>query len=156
MSAKAALAAILVAIPAAPALAQGFYLPVSTPSAGQDEFRASDGTTCRSTMDGTKRVEVGTFATGTRTDAGSNYNLPGHVSVTPAQGNMGVYGRFAWSLDATPSRIDCNKLYQLELEKRQLEVEMMKRSLSVAERQLDEAKAKPARKTRGGQGGPPL
>lgn len=118
----------------------GFYLPAAAPSSGQDEFRAADGTTCRSSMDGTKRVEVGTFGSGGRADSNQLYGMPAYYSSAPPT-NAGVYGRFTMSLDAQPSRMDCNKLFELELERRRLEVELMKRSLVAADRKLDEIKA---------------
>lgn len=132
----------------------GFYLPTPTPSPGQDEFRASDGTSCRTTMDGSKRVEVGTFATGGQRQDNS-YNLPGYLA-SPTQGNVGIYGRYTWSLDARPMRMDCNRLYQLEIEKREIEIQIMRRSLSVTDKKLDDVKKYPAK--RGKQPGsmPPL
>jgi hypothetical protein len=134
----------------------GFYLPNATPSYGQDEFRASDGTSCRSTM------EAGTFATGgNQSGGGSNYGLPGYVS-NPTQGNIGVYGRFTWSLDAKPNRMDCTKLYELEIEKKQLELELLRQQVQVArqgmrdaDQQLSEAKKKPTPQRRTALAGPP-
>ncbi|MDB5593865.1 MAG: hypothetical protein JWM36_826 [Hyphomicrobiales bacterium] len=122
------------------AQATGFYLPSSSPSYGQDEFRSSDGTSCRTTMDGTKRMEVGTFASGgsQTANSGTNYGLPGYVA-NPAQGNMGVYGKFSWSLDARPTRMDCNKLYELELEKKQIELELLKQQMRVAKQSMQQA-----------------
>ncbi len=138
---------ILLWLASSGAMAQtGLYLPAAVPSPGQDEFRASDGTSCRTTMDGSKRVEVGTFATGGQ-QAGNNYSLPGYAS-NPAQSNVGVYGRYTWTLDAKTDRMDCNKLFQLEIEKKQIEIEMMKQSLKAAETQLDAVKAnRPRRAT---------
>ena len=106
-------------------------------------------------MDGMKRMEAGTFATGGRAETGSGYGLPGYVSATPAQGNVGVYGRFTWSLDARPDRMDCNKLYELELEKKRLELEVMKRSVVTADQRLDEVKRKPVKKAKGSGSLPP-
>jgi hypothetical protein len=108
-------------VPTATMAQQGFYLPAPVTSPGQDEFRSSDGTTCRNTMDGSKRIEVGTFASGNQTADGPSF-VPGYGS-TPAQGNVGVYGRFTMSLDAQKDRIDCGKLFKLELEKKQLELD---------------------------------
>lgn len=141
---------------ASPSAQTGFYLPTTAPSYGQDEFRAADGTTCRSTMDGTRRIEVGTFASGSRIDSANPYGLPGYVT-SPNNGNAGVYGRFAMSLDAAPKRMNCNRLYELEIEKRELEVEMMKRSLRAADQRLDElSAARPKTKlAKTGRGLPP-
>lgn len=145
---------LLMLVLATPSTAQtGFYLPAPVTSPGQDEFRASDGTSCRSTMDGAKRVEVGTFATGAQQH--SSYDLPGYVA-PPRNANIGVYGRFTWSLDSNPERIDCSKLFQLELEKKQLEVEMLKQSLRAAEQQLQAAKRQPVEKIKVARGVPPL
>lgn len=135
-------AAILLCFAASPAFAQaGFYLPTSVASYGQDEFRAADGTTCRSTMDGTKRIEIGAFGSGNRVD-NNPYALPGYSYGNQGNGgNAGVYGRFSMSLDAAPDRMNCNTLYKLELERRTLELELMKRSLVSADRRLDELKS---------------
>lgn len=123
----------------------GFYLPSSPTSAGQDEFHAADGTSCRTTMDGMKRVEVGSYGTGGDNPYGTTYGYAyPYGSITggklPTQKNGGVYARFSMSLDASPSRMDCNKLYELELERRRLEIEMMKRSLASTDQKLDELK----------------
>jgi hypothetical protein len=156
---------IAAAILPSSALAQstGFYLPNASPSYGQDEFRASDGTSCRTTMDGTKRMEVGTFATGgNQTANGTNYGLPGYLT-PPTQGNLGVYGRFSWSLDAMPQRMDCTKLYELEIEKKKIELELLKQQVRVAKQglkqadeQLDDLKRLPAKVRKTANSAPPL
>ncbi|MCJ2009370.1 hypothetical protein [Methylobacterium sp. J-092] len=125
----------------------GFYLPSSPTSAGQDEFHAADGTSCRTTMDGMKRMEVGSYGAGGDNLYGSaySYSYPyGSTTATkqPTQKNGGVYARFSMSLDASPSRMDCNKLYELELERRRLEIEVMKRSLASTDQKLDDLKRK--------------
>jgi hypothetical protein len=166
------ISSLVLVLASAPAMAQqGFYLPAPVTSPGQDEFRASDGTTCRTTMDGTKRLEVGTFASGNQTAGGSNF-IPGYGS-SPGQANVGVYGRFSMSLDGNRERMDCSQLFKLELEKKQLELDLMKQSLRAANQQLDELKrsgreaedsnppANPVKKVRGttearARGIPPL
>lgn len=49
----------------------------------------------------------------------------------------------------------CNKLYELELEKRRLEVDVMKRSLAAADQKLDDLKSRPVRRAKGSGGVPP-
>ena len=140
------LSVLILAATALPGRAQtGVYLPTSPTSYGQDEFRTADGTTCRSSMDGTKRVEVGTYVSGARTPFSNGYILPTNYDM-PTQGNAGVYGRFTMSLDATPDRIDCKRLFNLEMEKRELELEVMKRSLHVADERLDALRAERRRR----------
>jgi hypothetical protein len=130
--------AILLAAASAPAMAQtGFYLPTSTPPAGQDEFRSADGTSCKTTMDGARRVELGAFGSGGRDDQrNSLYALPDYGR-SPSNSSLGVYGRYVMSLDAPSQRMDCSKLYELELERRRLEVELMRRNLTGADERLD-------------------
>lgn len=143
---RASLLLALAVLPfASPAFGQtGFYLPSGVASYGQDEFRAADGTTCRSTMDGTKRIELGAFGSGNRVDS-NPYALPGYSYGNQGNGgNAGVYGRFSMSLDASPERMNCNALYKLEIERRTLELEMMKRSLVAADRKLDELRSSEA------------
>lgn len=165
---------LVLGLASAPAMAQqGFYLPAPVTSPGQDEFRSSDGTSCRTTMDGTKRIEVGTFASGNQAAGPSGSFVPGYASSNPSQANVGVYGRFTMSLDASRERIDCNQLFRLELEKKQIELDMMKQSLRAANQQLDDLKrsaqqgepsdpqSQPAKKSKGtavanSRGQPPL
>jgi hypothetical protein len=145
--------AVAMVLASGPAAAQsGFYLPTPAPSPGQDEFRASDGTTCRTTMDGTKRMEVGTFATAQRGD--NRYALPSYLPEA-SQGNLGAYGRFTWSLDASPSRMDCHELYQLEIEKKKLELEMLKQSIRSAEQKLEAVQTQPVKRKPGSGRAPP-
>lgn len=151
MTPRALLTAFFFCLVAGPAFAQsgsGFYLPVAPTSYGQDEFRAADGTTCRSSMDGTKRVEVGAFGSGGKADD-NNYALPGYTYAGNQGRTAGVYGRFSMSLDASPDRMNCNTLYKLELERRALELELMKRSLVDADRRLDQLKQSRAEESAG-------
>jgi hypothetical protein len=117
------------------ASAQGVILPPSTPSFGQDEFHASDGTSCRSSMDGAKRIEAAAYGTGSRYNDHRREGLFNGFSQDPTQ-NVGAYVRFSISLDARKKRMDCNRLYELELHKRELELNMMKQSLQAAEEKL--------------------
>jgi hypothetical protein len=150
----------------------GFYLPTGPSSSGQDEFHAADGTSCRTTMDGTKRLEVGSYGSGGDNLNSSNYPynynyVTGYGSRQPPQKNGGVYARFTMSLDASRSRMDCNKLYELEIERRRLEIELMKRNLVSSDQKLDDLKrrapepnpvaSRPAKNQMGLRGGyPPL
>ena len=92
----------------------GFSLPgVSSPS-GFDEVRASDGTTCRSSL-------------GNR---GAYLDVGGIASENGGRIRDGaVYGRLIVPLGEKPARIDCRNLYQMEIERLRLEVKAMKASL---------------------------
>lgn len=114
---------------------QGLLLPPSTPSYGQDEFQSSDGTSCRTSMDGSKRVEAGAFGTGAEYRDGRG--IPVTTFNREPSSNVGAYVRFSIALDAPRSRMDCRKLYELELEKKRLELDMVKQSLRASEEKIE-------------------
>lgn len=162
---------VLVCVSTVAQAQSGFSMPTGSASVGQDEFHAADGTSCRTTMDGMKRLEVGSYGSGGDNLSSSAY-LYGYPygsslgSRLPSQKSGGVYARFSMSLDASHNRMDCNKLYELELERRRLEIEIMKRSLVGPDQRLNELKQqsvqdpRPTRETKstsGLRGGyPPL
>lgn len=116
------------------AYGQGLVLPPSVPTFGSDEFHASDGTSCKSSMDGAKRVEAGAFGTGSSYDS-RTVAQPYIFPQEPSQ-NVGAYVRFSVSLDARKKRMDCSRLYEIELQKKQLELEVLRQSLTAAEEKL--------------------
>lgn len=123
--------------------AQGIVLPPSIPSFGQDEFHASDGTSCRSSMDGARRIEAGAYGISAREAEPYRDNSLSDFTRDPSQ-NVGVYVRFTMSLDARRTRIDCNRLYELELAKKNLELNMMQQSLKTAEEKIRTLETKSA------------
>ncbi len=92
----------------------GFSLPgVSLPQA-QDEVRAADGTTCRSAVSGSGAyLDIGVV--------GGNGATPGGVA---------TYGRVVVPLGRKPPRLDCSKLYALEVERLQMEIRLLKMGLA--------------------------
>lgn len=91
----------------------GFSLPgVSLPQ-GQDEVRAADGTTCRSAISGN----------------GAYLDL-GVIGGSGAAGTMATYGRVVIPLGRSPGRLDCSRLYALEVERLQMELRLLKMGLA--------------------------
>jgi hypothetical protein len=92
----------------------GFTLPgVSLPQ-GQDEVRAADGTTCRSSVSGTGAyLDIGVIR-------GNN----------SASNDLATYRRVVIPIGRNPKRIDCSKLYQLEVERLQMELKLLKMGLA--------------------------
>ncbi|OHV68522.1 hypothetical protein LCM4577_06410 [Mesorhizobium sp. LCM 4577] len=91
----------------------GFSLPgVSLPQ-GQDEVHASDGTTCRSAVSGS----------GAYLDLGV---IRGNNSSNQANSDIATYGRVVIPIGRTPKRVDCSRLYELEVERLQLELKLLK------------------------------
>jgi len=120
-------AAVLgVALLAAPAAAEdiyhlqqsqtGFTLPgVSLPQ-GQDEVRAADGTTCRSAVSGSGAyVDVGVI----RGNGNNSFDV----------GDLATYGRVVVPIGRQQSRLNCNRLYELEVERLQMELRLLKMGL---------------------------
>lgn len=92
----------------------GFTLPgVATPN-GYDEIRAADGTTCHSSM-----------------SSGGSYFDTGVISdsLTAADKSLSAYGRLVIPLGERPKRLNCDRLYQLELRRLQLEVKLLEQGL---------------------------
>jgi hypothetical protein len=90
----------------------GFSLPGVTLPQGTDEVRAADGTSCRSAVGGNGAyLDVGVI--GTKRTADDN----------------AYYGRVVVPLGKSPKRLDCSKLYELEVERLKLELELAKAGL---------------------------
>ena len=92
----------------------GFNLPGVTLPQGQDEVHAADGTTCRSAVSGS-----GTYLDIGAIDSGMN-----------AAGNIATYARVVIPLGKQASRLDCAKLYELEVERLTLELRLLKMGTS--------------------------
>ena len=90
----------------------GLQLPQVPQPNGQDEIRAADGTTCRSSMASNNAyVDVGAIG-------GANGN---------GEFDSGtVYGRLIIPLGDIPKRLDCSSLYNLEIERLKGEIALMR------------------------------
>ncbi|WP_320409369.1 MULTISPECIES: hypothetical protein [unclassified Aureimonas] len=95
---------------------RGFNLPGVTLPQGQDEVHAADGTTCRSAVGGS----------GTYLDVGAIKDSLGQRG----SDDVATYARVVIPLGARSSRLDCAKLYALEVERLQLELKLLKMGLS--------------------------
>jgi hypothetical protein len=87
----------------------GFTLPGVTLSQGTDEVRAADGTSCRSAVGG----------------AGAYVDM-GMIGKQGVANNGAYYGRVVVPLGKGSKRLDCSKLYELEVERLKLELELAK------------------------------
>lgn len=116
-TAHVALLAALVGFSTAPAEAgdvynlnqTGFTLPGVALPQGQDEVRAADGTTCRSSISGS-----------------GAYLDVGVVGGRSSSEGMSTYGRVVIPLGRRPSRLDCARLYALEVERLEMEIRLLK------------------------------
>lgn len=94
----------------------GFNLPgVSLPQ-GHDEVRAADGTTCRSAVSGN----------GAYLDMG----FIGNPEQSNTDGSVAAYTRVVIPLGEKRGRVDCRKLYDLEVRRLEIELKLMELGLN--------------------------
>lgn len=105
------------------AFADSSSLNLQLPNASQnyqsDKFRAGD-LDCSNAIGGSTNVEFGV----TGVIGATNDTLDG------ATKDIGVYARIIVPLDGPRERINCNTLYQLELQKKRLEVQQLQQELN--------------------------
>jgi hypothetical protein len=95
----------------------GFNLPGVSLSQGHDEVRAADGTTCRSAVGGSGAyMDVGIIGNPEQDYSGNS--------------SMSAYGRIVVPLGKLPKRIDCSKLYDLEVQRLELELKLAQMGLN--------------------------
>jgi hypothetical protein len=105
------------------AFADSSSLNLQLPSGGgnyqSDKFRAGD-LDCSNAIGGSTNVEFGVTGI-VGTDDGT---------IGTDSKDIGVYARIIVPLDGPRERINCNTLYQLELQKKRLEVQKLKEELN--------------------------
>ena len=102
-----------------------FALPSPGTNSGTDSIRAGD-LDCKNSIGGSTNFELG--LTGIISNAVTP--LIGKQSeLNPQTKDIGVYARIIIPLDGPNERINCNTLYQLELQRRRLEVERLKQEI---------------------------
>lgn len=124
------LAAFLSAAPAfclpAHAGTQGVYLPPA-PSGpgGEDSIETSSGTRCRQSLNSNGAyVDFGVMGSAASPSEG---NRVGYSDTRDREGM--AYARITLPLGKRPERIDCTRVYDLEIEKLKREVEMLRLGL---------------------------
>jgi hypothetical protein len=99
-------------------------LPNMGSNYGSDSIRAGD-LDCRNSIGGATNFELG--ATGIINNAVSPFSSEDPLN--PQTKDIGLYARIIIPLDAPKERINCNSLYQLELQRRRLEVMKLQQEL---------------------------
>ena len=99
-------------------------LPNAGSSYGTDKIRAGDFE-CSAAIGGATNFEIG--ATGIVNNAVSPFSNENPNN--PTSKDIGLYARIVIPLDAPRERVNCNTLYQLELERRRLEVMKLQQEL---------------------------
>lgn len=89
----------------------GFHLPNAPTVNGQDTVRGSSGITCQSAV----------ASNGPKLDFG----LIGSNDIFD-RNSTSVYGRISMPLGKRPKRVDCTKLYELEIQKLKMELQLLR------------------------------
>ena len=102
-----------------------FALPSPGTNSGTDSIRAGD-LDCKNSIGGSTNFEVG--FTGIINNAVAPI-IGKKDELNPQTKDIGVYARIIIPLDGPKERINCNTLYQLELQRRRLEVQKLKQEI---------------------------
>jgi hypothetical protein len=100
-------------------------LPSSSQNYQSDSFRAGD-LDCSNAIGGRTNVEFG--VTGIVNNADTMFSAKPDSEQTK---DIGVYARIIIPLDGPKQRINCNTLYELELQKKRLEVQQLQQELEM-------------------------
>lgn len=101
-----------------------FSLPSAGYNSGTDKIRAGD-LDCSNSIGGSTNFELG--MTGIINNAVTP--IIGKEGDRPQTKDIGLYARIIIPLDGPSERINCNTLYQLELQRRRLEVQKLKQEI---------------------------
>ena len=102
-------------------------LPSGGSSFGTDSIKAGD-LDCSNSIGGSTNFEIG--VTGIISNADSLFGTDVDP-LNPQTKDLGVYARIVIPLDAPRERVNCNTLYQLELQRRRLEVEKLRQEIEM-------------------------
>jgi hypothetical protein len=95
-------------------------LPSMGTSYGSDRVRAGD-MECAASISGSTNLELG--VSGIVNNAVSPFESEDPMN--PQTKDLGIYARIIIPLDAPKERINCNTLYQLELQRKRLELQKL-------------------------------
>jgi len=104
-----------------------FSLPSPSISSGTDKIRAGD-LDCSNSIGGSTNFEMG--FTGVINNAIAPIIGKPNID-NPQSKDIGIYARIIIPLDGPSERINCNTLYQLELQRRRLEVEKLRAEIEM-------------------------
>ena len=120
---------LLIIFGSAKAIADSSSLNLALPNMGTnygtDSIRSGD-LDCKNSIGGATNLELG--VTGIIDNAVSPFDSEDPLN--PQSKDIGLYARIVIPLDAPKERINCNTLYQLELQRRRIEVQKLQQELN--------------------------
>ena len=118
-------ASLEVALAGSALASPGIYLPPAPQGpGGEDTIESSSGTRCRQSINSNS----GYVDLGMAGSAGSSVPMSDRVfvSITDRDREALAYARVTIPLGRQPKRLDCSKVYELEIERLRQEVELLK------------------------------
>ncbi len=103
-------------------------LPSASTGMGSDSIKAGD-LDCKNSIGGSTNFELGVI--GTINNAIAPFGFGKKDEFNPQTKDLGLYARIIIPLDAPKERINCNTLYQLELQRRRLEIEKLRAEIEM-------------------------
>jgi len=101
-------------------------MPSTKSSNGYDRISGTTGLVCESSIAGDTYFEMGTYAADDNNNP-INYNTSSSASKSGNKNDsFGIYARVIIPLTGPKKRVNCNRLYDLEIEKLRLEIERLK------------------------------
>ncbi len=98
---------------------------------GSDSVRTSDGAECRSSNASDKRLEVGAYGSDARSDQ-SNF---GNSFNNQSGSDAGLFAKFTYEFGAPNKKVNCNAMYNNELRRQELELQLLEEKLAIAKMQ---------------------
>lgn len=113
--------------------ASAVNIPNIQQSTGYDEIRTSNGIVCRQSMSGGPQLQIG--ALGGQNGSTSDHHYDGlYGNRYEGRDEAGVFIQFVMPIGA-PERIDCSTIYDIEVEKQQLELQQLKAQVEILKKQ---------------------
>lgn len=110
-------------------IANAAYIPSVQQSTGYDEIKTSTGIVCRQSMSNQTYINMGV------TGSQNNYRDEGWDNWNSRDnGEAMVYVQMTIPI-GSPERMDCSRIYDLEVERQQLEIQQLKTQLELLQKQ---------------------
>jgi len=106
-------------------------IPNTSRTFQQDRIRSSDGVDCAMAIGSGTSVEFGVVALVSSEDQYLNnvYGQPIPLDSDNFTKDVGVYGKINIPIGGPKERLNCNKLYKLEIEKKELELQKLRQEI---------------------------
>lgn len=104
-------------------------IPNTSRTFQQDRIRSSDGVDCSMAIGSGTTVEFGVVGIISDENPYNTYGQPLNIDPENLTKDVGVYGKISIPIGAPKERINCNKLYKLEIERKELELQKLRQEI---------------------------